>query len=383
MQVREQRAVKQKHAPVNLSVRASAATLFLTSVQRLTEAHGLSFFALQRRGIAVRCRALTDLLPASSMEDVLKQGALEMQRSLATLRQPAEEWSRRWRCPHAEQEQGTQCLTQLALPSALLRLLPDMGITKASEPFSVVGGLPPAMEFWEGCPRNSACLAASSPSLHPLTTICINAIESITEITEDLPLESRVAAAKHALSRQREKKIIYSEQGDGEDNTAKNDASDTTGRRDPAQEPTVRLFLFSPYASYAALYEAVNKSNDSESLFFGGEACEVLLVYICPMTAAGSVGPTTLNDNPEIWGRLRYQQAGDAESATPGNRRGNHDELFFIAATLGDYLRLGSAFSWVYGWQLCYAPQGPPPRSLPWLKLFSPTALSAAISTSL
>ncbi|EAN82948.1 hypothetical protein, conserved, partial [Trypanosoma cruzi] len=35
MQLREQRAVKQKHAPVNLSVRASAATLFLTSVKRL------------------------------------------------------------------------------------------------------------------------------------------------------------------------------------------------------------------------------------------------------------------------------------------------------------------------------------------------------------
>ncbi|EKF38190.1 hypothetical protein MOQ_001604 [Trypanosoma cruzi marinkellei] len=383
MQVKEQRAVKQKHAPVALSVKASAATLFVSSIQRLTETHGLSFFALQRREAAVRCRALTDLLPVSSMVDVLRQGALGIERSPTTLRQPAEEWSRRWRCPHAEQEQRAQCLTQLALPSALFRLLVDMGITKASEPFSVVGGLTPAMELWEESPRKSACLTSSPPSLHPLTTICINAIEAIIEVTEDLPCETRVAAARHVLSRQPEKKRFYSEQGDGEDNTTKNDTNGTAGRSDHAPEPTVRLFILSPYASYGALYEAVNKANDSESMFFGGEACEVLLVYICPMTAAGSVGPTTLNDNPEIWGRLRYQQAGDAESATPGNRRGNHDELFFIAATLGDYLRLGSAFSWVYGWQLCYAPQGPPPRSLPWLKLFSPTALSAAISTAL
>lgn len=53
--------------------------------------------------------------------------------------------------------------------------------------------------------------------------------------------------------------------------------------------------------------------------------------------------------------------------------------FFYVARSLEDYSRLGAAFGWIYGWQLCYSSRGPPQLSLPWLKLFNESALMAAL----
>eukprot|EP00796_Vickermania_ingenoplastis_P001615 gene1615-985_t len=53
-------------------------------------------------------------------------------------------------------------------------------------------------------------------------------------------------------------------------------------------------------------------------------------------------------------------------------------ELFCIADSLDGYFRLGAAFGWIYGWQLCYSSLGPPVTSIPWLRLFNPSAYQAS-----
>lgn len=55
-----------------------------------------------------------------------------------------------------------------------------------------------------------------------------------------------------------------------------------------------------------------------------------------------------------------------------------HLEFFCIASSLDNYFRLGAAFGWVYGWQLCYCSVGPPVSSIPWLRLFNASAYQAA-----
>ncbi|RNE97246.1 hypothetical protein TraAM80_09425 [Trypanosoma rangeli] len=381
------KAGKQKPATVALSVKLSAAALFVTSTQRLTKAHGLVFFALRRGETGVQCSALPDLLAASSVETLLRHGTLGTLKGTAALRRAGHEWGYRWRHPRAatqppQQQQQTHCPTHPLLPVVLFTLLADMGVTNASEPFSVIGGLHPAVELWEevGTPRRRPHTAAPLPPLHPLTTICINALEAIAEVTEELPPASVAAAGKEILHRQRAAKRGPTVQEDEEGEKGTDRAAVSGGAFAPH---AARFFLLSPYAPYAALYRAANKAGDSENLFFGGEACDVLLVYAFPKMGGGAFGATVVCNSPEVWGRLRYQQANEEKGVVPGMRGGHHEELFFIAATLEDYLRLGSAFAWVYGWQLCYAPQGPPPRSLPWLKLFAPSALAAAISIAL
>ncbi|ESL07462.1 hypothetical protein TRSC58_04848 [Trypanosoma rangeli SC58] len=378
-------AGKRKSPTVAPSVKLSAAALFVASTQRLTKAHGLVFFALRRGETGVQCSALSNLLPASSVETLLRHGTLGTLKGTAALRRAGHEWGYHWRHPRAapqpsQEQQQTQCPTHPSLPVVLFTLLADMGATNASEPFSVIGGLRPAVELWEevGTPRRRSCTA---PPLHPLTTICINALEAIAEVTEELPPASVAAAGNEILCRQRATQRTSTVQEDEEGEQKGTDcAAVSAGVFAPH---AARFFLLSPYAPYAALYRAANKASDPENLFFGGEACEVLLAYASPKTGGDALGPTVACDNPEVWGRLRYQQANEEEGVAPGTRGGHHEELFFIAATLEDYLRLGSAFAWVYGWQLCYAPQGPPPRSLPWLKLFAPSALAAAISITL
>lgn len=53
------------------------------------------------------------------------------------------------------------------------------------------------------------------------------------------------------------------------------------------------------------------------------------------------------------------------------------NELFHISNRLEDYFRLGAAFGWVYGWQMCYASLGPPLTSIPWLRLVNASAFQA------
>lgn len=81
----------------------------------------------------------------------------------------------------------------------------------------------------------------------------------------------------------------------------------------------------------------------------------------------------------------QQQQPHTDDSATASEISSNKDsaeddkvEFFFLAHSLEDYFRLGAAFGWVYGWQLCYSARGPPLSSLPWLRAFNASALRAA-----
>ncbi|KAK7198085.1 hypothetical protein NESM_000764600 [Novymonas esmeraldas] len=57
-------------------------------------------------------------------------------------------------------------------------------------------------------------------------------------------------------------------------------------------------------------------------------------------------------------------------------------ELFYIASSLENYLRLGLVFGWVYGWQMCFSSGGPPPNSVIWLRLVNTSAYEAALVAS-
>lgn len=86
-----------------------------------------------------------------------------------------------------------------------------------------------------------------------------------------------------------------------------------------------------------------------------GVACDVVLVY-------RSSGPT---NNPEVWGRAPVDGG----------------VWFYLCRSVEDYLRLGCRMHWVFGWQLCFAPMlGPPPGSIPWLRLLAPGPMLQALS---
>ena len=87
-----------------------------------------------------------------------------------------------------------------------------------------------------------------------------------------------------------------------------------------------------------------------------GTLCDVLLRYSSTTAHIGDV-----QDSPDVWGRYENQ-------------------LFFIAHKAEDYIRLGAIFHWVCGWQLCFAPCGPLPSAVPWMRLLAPAALAAALA---
>lgn len=125
-------------------------------------------------------------------------------------------------------------------------------------------------------------------------------------------------------------------------------------------------------------------------------ACDVLLVLT---ESSGSTQHANVSDCVAyltVWGRApcprrkrrKQQQCEnchhvDPSSMTaslgpsPSSSSSRTDEFFFIAECLEDYLRVGSAFGWVYGWQLCYASFGPPLTSVPWLRFVNESALDA------
>lgn len=94
-----------------------------------------------------------------------------------------------------------------------------------------------------------------------------------------------------------------------------------------------------------------------------------------------------------VWGRARRKTATRRASSVGSSIKAEDevgdsvaaeasslpDELFLLAHSLDDYLRLAAAFGWVYGWQLAYSSCGAPLRSLPWLRFFNASALDAAL----
>ena len=129
---------------------------------------------------------------------------------------------------------------------------------------------------------------------------------------------------------------------------------DVTGQKTGLEFAAIKAFVLSPSACKtcgASSGEGVLGSSLSGSDLARSTYCEVLLVY---RVAHGKCGP------PEVWGR--------------------HDScVFFLCRCVEDYLRLGAMFCWVSGWQLCYAPSGPPAFAIPWLRLLCPNVTSAAL----
>jgi hypothetical protein len=105
--------------------------------------------------------------------------------------------------------------------------------------------------------------------------------------------------------------------------------------------------------SYAVTPSEATGTGDPGTIDLGkGTLCDVLLRY-----RANSAGSA----DPDVWGRYE-------------------GELFFIAYRLEDYLRLSAIFHWVCGWQLCFAPCGPLPSAVPWMRLLCPVALASALA---
>ncbi|KAG5472064.1 hypothetical protein CUR178_02732 [Leishmania enriettii] len=71
---------------------------------------------------------------------------------------------------------------------------------------------------------------------------------------------------------------------------------------------------------------------------------------------------------------------GSTASVTP--TKSPSGELFYIARSLENYLRLGVMFGWVYGWQLCFSSAGPPPNSVLWLRFVNNPAYEAALAAN-
>ncbi|KAH9600876.1 hypothetical protein LSM04_000561 [Trypanosoma melophagium] len=430
MYEKERKKRKLNCVPTVISPTGPASALFICTTKKLIQKYGLSFFFLQNSSSnnsgsekKLRCKPLDDIISPNAMDDILQRvdGATTTSTSSSSkyrqmYMRSAEAWSQRWKQSSVESQKSP---ILPSLPDVLITLLSDVGLADVSQPFSLIGALtptPPDFGISESTTNsinnnNIQCRSSSSASyaLQPLTSICINAINDIVERTEVVSHQAKMRCARRRLS---ESQFYSTQEKEGSRETV------TSIKENTSSIPPLRLFLLSPYTPYTLLRKSVNQNNTTKSdipSFYGGEACEILLVYVCSKAAARVVGLAQVNETPEVWGRIPFPQEGNIENGTsassinstlsssspllllqpttvptvastsspspsPQLHANAHEELFFIAASVEDYLRLGSAFAWVYGWQLCYAAQGPPPRSLQWLKLFAPSALATVVS---
>ncbi|AIO00753.1 hypothetical protein LPMP_311630 [Leishmania panamensis] len=136
-----------------------------------------------------------------------------------------------------------------------------------------------------------------------------------------------------------------------------------------------------------------------------GESC-ACDVYLVAATGMGTEdGAETVEAIASVWG---YVKREDVDSRTPSlvsspaaaaaaqqggggtkkktttttSAKSPSGELFYIASSVENYLRLGLVFGWIYGWQMCFSSTGPPPNSVLWLRLVSSSAYEAARATS-
>lgn len=129
--------------------------------------------------------------------------------------------------------------------------------------------------------------------------------------------------------------------------------------------------------------------------------CDVYLVAAntpsSPCINAGAAGSGSSAEGAtaaSIWGYVqrdtRKDYAWSSSSSNNNNNDGSADEdgvlptgeLFYIASSLENYLRLGIVFGWVYGWQMCFSTAGPPSNSVPWLQWMNASAYEAALAAN-
>lgn len=134
-----------------------------------------------------------------------------------------------------------------------------------------------------------------------------------------------------------------------------------------------------------------------------GEIC-ACDVYLVAATGRGAgAGAAAADTMASVWGYVKREDLDSRTVSLPsspssaaqqckGGRKGSattttsakspFGELFYIASSLENYLRLGLVFGWVYGWQLCFSSAGPPPNSVLWLCLVNRSAYEAALAAS-
>ncbi|KAG8340683.1 hypothetical protein TRVL_08489 [Trypanosoma vivax] len=383
---------RQRESQTALSVTDSAMTFLVGTTQRLAKRNGVHFSLVQRATDGKVCyrEFPREVLSEAEMHALAKGGGLEREpRLLAELQSYADAWSTLWsQASHGSPEQKPSH-PRIYFPTALLMLFMDMGITKQRESFCLVGSLTPVVEKLTLSRQSGICATPTAPPLRqPVISLCINAMEAITDVTEQLSPQAKATYLRYRTHMDQGNGNGAKELGEMSDECS--DQTDSSDARGSATFP--RFFLLSPHVPYSVLRNSVSRvSRKTDAIpqwdksYCVGEACEILLVYTKLEAPVPAVGVPAVNHNPEVWGHVRYlprhrrqeQKKAEGGNETPSGRA----ELFFLAKTVEDYMRLGSTFSWVYGWQLCYASQGPPPRSLPWLKLFSPGALEAVVGS--
>jgi hypothetical protein len=153
----------------------------------------------------------------------------------------------------------------------------------------------------------------------------------------------------------------------GGGNTVASAAMDEVGLGNTLYSPRpavtrVRCFLLSPGAVESTTINGVDGPRSP--------MCDVILVFrekpqsSCGSAAATPSSSSSLNNNPEVWGR----------NTVTGR-------LFYLCRTVEDYIRLGCRMFWVSGWQLCFdVEQGPPEWSMPWMRMLCPGPLAQALS---
>ena len=113
-----------------------------------------------------------------------------------------------------------------------------------------------------------------------------------------------------------------------------------------------------------------------------GESCVCDVYLVAASTTDDSEAATS------VWGYVqRDAQKGNGNSKQGDKGAGetlpaSTGELFYIASSLENYLRLGIVFGWVYGWQMCFSTAGPPSNSVPWLQWINASAYKAALASN-
>lgn len=130
-------------------------------------------------------------------------------------------------------------------------------------------------------------------------------------------------------------------------------------------------------------------------------ACDV---YLVAATGRGTGDGAAVADTiASVWGYVKREDVDSRTLSLPSSpssaaqkckdgREGSttattsakspSGELFYIASSLENYLRLALMFGWVYGWQMCFSSAGPPPNSVLWLRLVNKSAYEAALAAS-
>ncbi|KAG5497633.1 hypothetical protein JKF63_03898 [Porcisia hertigi] len=141
--------------------------------------------------------------------------------------------------------------------------------------------------------------------------------------------------------------------------------------------PPLTFFTIQEMSPLPARRRSSNRPDHISSLS-ASCACDV---YLIASAGAGSGhGAQTGDTVASVWGYVKRRDS-DSQNLAPCPKSLS-GELFYIASSVENYLRLGLALGWVYGWQMCFSSVGPPKNSVHWLRFMNSSAYSAALAAS-